>query len=81
MGLFLSSGSSHLFLLSIFFPFFCSAAPGAFFRPGHGFLEPARAGAGKVGRRASLYTHTALARPHLDGGEHGGILAAIGRLA
>lgn len=81
MGLFLSSGSSHLFLLSIFFPFFCSASPRAFFRPAYGFLEPARAGAVKVGRRASLYTHTALARPHLDGAEHGGILSAIGRLA
>jgi hypothetical protein len=45
------------------------------------FLELARAGTVKVGRRASLYTHTALARPHLDGGEHGSILSAIGRLA
>ena len=61
--------------------FCCPSSSHSFVRPrrGHssapaiGFLEPARAGTGKVGRRASLYTHTALARPHLDGGEHGGI--------
>ncbi|MFY9827423.1 MAG: hypothetical protein WAK69_02170 [Rhodoplanes sp.] len=77
----MSSGSSQFFLRSIFFPFFGSAAPQAFFRPGHGFLGRPRAGAVKVGRRTDINSHCVIARPYLDGGEHGGILPAMGRLA
>ena len=62
----------------MFFPFFGSAAPQAFFRPGHEFLGPPRAGAVTVGRRADINLYRAMARPHLDGGEHGGILSRMG---
>ena len=39
---------------ALFFPFFGSAAPQAFFRPGHEFLGRPRAGAVKVGRRTDI---------------------------
>jgi len=41
-------------------------------------LTPARAGAVKVGRRTNLAACSSLARPHLDGFERDGTLAAIG---
>ena len=50
-------------------------------RPGHGFLGRPRAGTVKVGRRADINLYCAMPRPHLDGGEHDGILSAMGRLA
>ena len=62
----------------MFFPFFGSAAPQAFFRPGHDFLGRPRAGTVKVGRRADINLYCAMARPHLDGGEHGGMLSPMG---
>ncbi|WP_247450571.1 hypothetical protein, partial [Bradyrhizobium sp. 180] len=49
-----------------------------FFVPTRGSLAPSRAGAVKVGRRASLAACSAVARPHLDGFEHDGMLGAIG---
>ena len=49
-----------------------------FFVPTRASLTPARAGAVKVGRRATLAACTALARPHLDGFEHDGSLGAVG---
>src|SRR3954468_19721021 len=38
--------------------------------------RPARADAVKVGRRSNRAAHSAVARPHLDGGEHAGRLTA-----
>ena len=41
--------------------------------------SPPRADAVKVGRRANHATMSDFARPHLDGGEHGGRLAWVGQ--
>ena len=39
-------------------------------------FQPARADAVKVGRRSDLEAGTGVSRPHLDGGEHVGMLVA-----
>src|SRR5215469_6462461 len=78
MGSILSSG----FRATNFLPFLI----GFFVRPESLFLRPdpqyckapARAGAVKVGRRTNLSTRSALARPHLDSSEHGGLLDGVG---
>ena len=49
-----------------------------FFAPTRSIAKPARARAVKVGRRTDLSTCSALARPYLDGSEHGGTLDAVG---
>src|SRR5271170_8232962 len=49
-----------------------------FFAPTRSIAKPARAGAVKVGRRTSLSTRSALARPYLYSSEHGGTLDAVG---
>jgi hypothetical protein len=46
-----------------------------FLRPDVALSSPPRADAVKVGRRASRAANSDFARPHLDGGEHGGTLA------
>jgi hypothetical protein len=38
--------------------------------------EPSRADAVKVGRRSNIEARSAIARPHLDGVEHGGRIGA-----
>jgi hypothetical protein len=55
-------------------PFLCSIRK-PFLRPDLALSSPPRADAVKVGRRASRAANSDFARPHLDGGEHGGTLA------
>src|SRR6266404_8430888 len=58
--------------------FLCSISkPVSSSRPG-GSLTSSRAGAVKVGRRATLAACSGLARPYLDSSEHDGTLGAIG---
>src|SRR5271169_6585042 len=57
-----------------FGPFLCSIRK-PFLRPDLALSSPPRADAVKVGRRASRAANSDFARPHLDGGEHGGTLA------
>jgi len=42
---------------------------------------PSRADAVKVGRRCFGQAFCDASRPHLDGGEHGGMLTAVGALS
>jgi hypothetical protein len=77
MGLFLSMSfrrAAHFFPLSV--SLFDLKA--RFFVPTRTFLTSARAGAVKVGRRASLAACSTLARPHRDSSEHDGPLGAVG---
>jgi hypothetical protein len=55
-----------------------STAPQAYVRPDHGWPWPSRAGAVKVGRHSALAASVDAARPHLEGGEHGGRLGVAG---
>jgi hypothetical protein len=50
---------------------------GRFFVPTRAAAVPPRAAAVKVGRRGAPATPSAVARPHLDGGEHGVTLRAV----
>ena len=56
--------------------FLCSTE--AFLRPDRGCLGAPRAAAVKAGRRGAGATSSALARPRLDGGEHGVTLQSVG---
>ena len=79
MGLSLSRAQSSLFRsLSFFVPFFGLTRAASILPSRPQSFRPSRAGAVKVGRRANLTPRSILARPHLDGGEHGGNLPAIG---
>ena len=76
MGRFLSRrfGSvTHLFSFGFFV-----RSHSRFFVPTRALFMAARAGAVKVGRRTNLSECSGHARPHLDGSEHDGTLAAIG---
>src|SRR5450631_1882748 len=48
------------------------------FIPACTHVEPSRAGAVKVGRRANLASHCDISRPYLAGPEHGGRIVCAG---
>ena len=60
------------------FPFFCSPALQAFFRPDRGSSAPRRIGAVKAGLGVNPGKESAL-RPSLDSAEHGGRFCSAGR--
>ena len=60
--------------------FLCSVWKARFFAPAHMYREPARTGAVKIGRRSTLATVSAAARPYLYGVEHAGMLVGVGMM-
>jgi hypothetical protein len=67
---------SSLFLVSFFV-----RSKGGFFVPTCARSETARADAVKAGRRCAAAASSAVARPRLDGGEHGVTLLLVGTAA
>jgi hypothetical protein len=79
---FLSQTSAGRFSMSLgacyLIPFLCSCR-WPFLRPGLHIIDASRAGAVKAGRRAGFTPRTAIARPRLDGAEHGARIKRVGR--
>jgi hypothetical protein len=72
----------HLFhsASSVHFPVSLFDLESSFLAPTHTCETPARAGVVKIGRRSNLVPCSTVARPHLYGAEHAGVLMVVGMM-